>query len=660
MKISLNKQQQKAVAATKGPVLVLATAGSGKTMTLTARIVNLINKGVLPQNILAITFTNKAAGEMKQRIQKAILKNAKTNFKITEQGFEPFVSTFHSLGLFIIKENYQKLGISKYFSIYDKQDTTRAVKEAIKNLNLDSADFEIKNIVSYISKNKSKMLTIQNFNTEFIQSAFAENLFKIWQEYEKIKTEDGAYDFDDLILIPTLLLQKNKEIQKHYQNKWQYIHIDEYQDTNKVQNKLISLLVNPETENIFAVGDDDQSIYAWRGSDIENILSFEKKYKNVLKIFMEQNYRSTKNITQAADFIIQQNQNRYPKSLFSQNQEGEKIHLHNAFSEKQEAEFVAQEIKEKLKNKNITENDIAVLYRANFQSRILEEAMLKHSIPYQVIGTKFFNRAEVKDIISYIQAALNPNSLVDLKRVINNPKRGIGPASVVKIFAANDKENIDLPKKAKENYKEFLGILKEIKEQSTKLNISDLIEFTIKKSGFQKTFEEKNTDDDQERLANMYELALFAKKYSGLENEVSTIQFLEDVALMSDADTKKDEEKKPTVKLMTIHASKGLEFKTVFVTGAEDILFSPQADLDQKEYQKKLDEERRLFFVAATRAKEFLYITWCSTRSVYGRTETNLVCPFVLDIPEKLLEYSSTFNVDVSDNDDEDIVYLEW
>ena len=429
---------------------------------------------------------------------------------------------------------------------------------------------------------------------------------------------------------------------------------------------MAKLLTNPETQNIFAVGDDDQCIYTWRGSDIKNILEFEKTFKNTSKIFMEQNYRSTKNIIEASNAVIDKNENRYPKKLFTEAPDGEKIVIYSAFSEKEEARFIADKIKEILKNKETDENGIAILYRANFQSRVLEEAMMRENISYQVLGTKFFDRAEVKDIISYIRAAKNPESLVDIKRIINSPKRGIGKSSVVKIFAATGGAELSLPAKAASSYLKFKNILAEIRsysEKSENVKMSEIVKFAIEKSGYEDYLSEKKTEDDAERLSNIYELVTFSQKYDQLETSEAIEKFLEEVALMSDADSnsKEKNEKKPSVKLMTIHASKGLEFDAVFLAGAEDHFFSPAADLDSKKADEKLEEERRLFYVAMTRAKRKLFLTWANMRTIYGRTETNLICDFVLDIPPELTEEESTFSSSgVGAGDDEEVVYLDW
>ncbi len=677
-KINLNQAQKKASETLNGPVLILAGAGAGKTMTLTARIINLIESGVTPQNILAITFTNKAAKEMKERVYSSIMNNKKFHFPVMEEGFLPFVSTFHSLGVHILRDNYRELNISKYFTIYDSADSKKAFKEALKSLNLDPKEWDLRNISSIISKNKGKFINHKEFEKISEGNFFSEMVSKIWNKYEKIKTEDKALDFDDLLLKTAEILENKKEIRDHYLRKWKYIHVDEYQDTNKVQYKIVQLLTCPEKENIFAVGDDDQSIYGWRGSDIKNILNFEEDFSNTKKIFMEENYRSTKNIIEGSNAVIEKNEDRFPKRLFTSKDSGEKIVIHSAFSEKEEAKFIVKKIKERLeqinneikanreKKEEINLNDFAVLYRANFQSRALEEAFLKEGIDYQVLGTKFFDRAEVKDIMSYLRASQNPESLVDMKRIINSPKRGIGKASIVKIFSGIESDLDSLPKKAANSYKNLLEILKNIKENSENLTVSELIKYIIEESSYKDFLEEKKTDEDLERLANIYELVTFSERYDDLESSTGILKMIEDVALMSDIDeNKKKENKKPAVKLMTIHASKGLEFDTIFLAGAEQALFSPQSSKSKDEQSKKEQEERRLFYVAMTRAKEKLFISWTASRMVYGKTEHNSLALFAEDIPQEIVELSSTFgdyNSDFSGEnfDDEEEEFLVW
>ena len=638
----LNEQQRKAVAKKNGPVLVLAGAGAGKTKTLTERIVSLIENGVAPQNILAITFTNKASKEMKERILKAIKENPKLNFPILDRGFEPTISTFHSLGVKILKENSQKLGLTKYFSIYDRDDTKKVLKEIVKELNLDSQEWGPKKIISFISKQKSNFLNYKNFSKTVDESNFfLVTMSKIWEKYEIKKQNDKALDFDDLILETALLLENDKNVREFYWKKWQYIHIDEYQDTNKVQNKIAELLTNPETKNIFAVGDEDQCIYSWREADLNNILNFEKKFNTCEKILLEQNYRSTKNIIEASNAVIAKNEQRFGKKLFTENEAGEKIIIYSAFTEREEAEFVAEKAEE-LSKKGQELDEIAVLYRANFQSRILEEAFLKKGIPYQVLGTKFFDRSEIKDLVAYLRLLLNPESQIDLKRVINSPKRGIGKASLVKIFSGDTES---LSPKAKNGYQEFRDLLDYLNHKKDELKASELVLKLIEKLGYEKQAQEKLEGDLVERLENMYELVEFAKKYDNLEDSLE--KMIEDISLMSDQDTDEKKKNEPKVRLMTIHASKGLEFETVFLVGAEEALFSPQEiGLDKKEFDTKKEEERRLFYVAMTRAKKRLFISWTATRMVYGDSRQNFISSFVEDIPEHLVEHQGSFRED--------------
>ncbi len=632
----LNKNQKKAVLKKAGPTLVLAGAGSGKTKTLTERIINLIEqREVLPQNILALTFTNKAAAEMKKRIQEKILENPKLNFPVLENGFFPHVSTFHSLGVFILKDNYKSLGISKFFSIYNKEDSKKTLKEAMKNMEIDIKEFEPKKFLSLISKNKGAGISFEDFLKNFSEEKnfYNQTFIKAWGEYEKLKKEDKSYDFDDLLL-ESLKILEIPERREHYLKKWTHIHIDEYQDTNEVQQKMLEALTNPEKKNIFAVGDPDQLIYSWRGSKIENILNFSKKFQETETIFLEENYRSSGNIVEASNFVIEKNENRFPKKLVSQKEIGEKISLYTAFSEKDEALFVVEKIKDFLKNK-INLNEISVLYRANFQSRVLEEAFLKAGISYQVLGTKFFERAEVKDIISYLKSALNRDSKADLKRVYTNPKRGIGKTSILRIF---NSEIEKLSPKIKDQWQKTEDFLDEIKKHTEKNKISETINFIIEGSGIEKSFREKKDEDSLERLANCYEISSFASKYDEFSPEEGLEKFLEEVSLMSDVDSKKENKQNPAVKLMTIHAAKGLEFEYIFLVGAEEALFSAQTELSKKEEKEKNEEERRLFYVAMTRAKEKLFISWAQFRNMYGSLETNFISSFVLDIPEKFLE----------------------
>ena len=669
----LNKEQKEAALHMDGPLLIVAGAGAGKTKTITHRIVNLIKQGVPPEKILAVTFTNKAAKEMRERIILEIQKNAQGQDKI------PFVSTFHSLGVYIIKENARLLGLTRYFTILDEGDSTGMIKEIMKSLGVDPKQYDPKKIKNIISREKGKFTHLADY--EEGEGGGANSLGKIvaqvWNLYEKQKMKENSLDFDDLLLKATKLLKENKEVREFYQDKWEYIHIDEYQDTNEVQY-LMSKLLSEKNRNICVVGDADQNIYSWRGANLKNILNFEKDYPNAKIILLEQNYRSTKNILEAANEIIKKNKYRPDKNLFTDNVVGEKIGLYEALDETDEADFVATKILEladkgedlflrglsqadeprgsaararadsdPAKIESSPLSDIAVLYRANFQSRALEEAMLRYNIPYQVLGVKFFERREIKDTLAYLRAALNPESLSDVKRIINFPARGIGKVTLLKIFAG-EKEN--LPIKVRMKVNNFYQTLEEIKDKIKSEKASIVIKFVVKKSGIEQELA-NGGDEDIERLENIKELATLALKYDNLENGAGIEKLLEDASLASDQDSlmidqpasaqgygeAKEKNKNGAIKLMTVHASKGLEFKYVFVTGLEDGLF-PHERMGNGESGEDREEERRLFYVALTRAKEKLFLSFANFRTIFGSRNINAPSEFISDIPADLLE----------------------
>lgn len=472
----LNDRQREAVLATEGPVLVVAGAGAGKTKTITSRIVRLMENGVRGDSILAVTFTNKAGNEMRERVLLSIEKNPNLKNQTI-----PCIKTFHSLGVLIIKENANMLGLSKYFTILDKSDSKKIVKNILEKLDIEPKEF-LDKTVSFISNQKSLGINFRDYEEKESRS-FESDLYKrVWRLYEEQKRKENSLDFDDLLIKSLELLEKNKDVKERYQDRWQYIHIDEYQDTNKTQNSLANILAE-KNKNIFVVGDTDQNIYSWRGADIKNMLHFEKVYPNAKVIMLEQNYRSTKTILNVANEVINKNQIRIPKNLFTDNTIGEKISIFEAFNEGDEAYFVALKIKE-LVNDNQDLNSIAVLYRANFQSRILEEAFLAYNIPYQMLGTKFFERKEVKDVLSYIKLSLNKESLTDFIRVVNTPTRGIGKTTIDKII--NEGED-GLPVKTIEKLNNFRSLIEKIKEFGQKNKVSELIKFVIEISGIKKT-----------------------------------------------------------------------------------------------------------------------------------------------------------------------------
>ncbi len=629
----LNEKQLEAATHTKGPLLVVAGAGAGKTKTITHRIINLIKEGVAPENILAVTFTNKAAKEMRERISTEIARNA------PEQNTTPFVSTFHSLGVHIIKENARELGLTRYFTILDEGDAKSIIKETIKELGYDPKQYSPGQVKGIISIEKGNFVTLDRFR-EKVRSSFQELVAKVWAIYETKKAKENSLDFDDLLLKATKLLKENENIRTNYQSRWEYIHIDEYQDTNEVQY-LMSRLLSEKHKNICVVGDADQNIYSWRGANLKNILSFEKDYPNAKVVMLEQNYRSTQNILEAANEVIKKNKYRPDKNLFTKNTTGDKIGLYEALEENDEAEFVATKILEILDKEKDVLSEIAVLYRTNFQSRALEEAMIRYSVPYQVLGTKFFERKEIKDTLAYLRAALNQDSLSEIKRIINFPTRGIGKATLAKLFAG---EIESLPIKTKLKIKSFYELLEEIKNKIQTESASEVIKFTVKKSGIEDELR-NGGDEDLERLENIKELATIALKYDNLVNGLGVEKLLEDASLASDQDSIMTEEerggvkkeKKNGIKLMTVHASKGLEFKYVFIVGLEEGLFPHQRDGETKN-EEDSEEERRLFYVALTRAKEKLFLSFANFRTIFGTRQINAPSQFLADIPADILE----------------------
>lgn len=625
----LNEKQKEAVETTEGPLLILAGAGAGKTKTIAERIRHLVKKGVAPSSILAITFTNKAAKEMRERVDKMLEQDTTLN-KPVSMNERPFVSTFHSLGVHILKENSQKLGLPRHFAIFDKDDSKRAVKEALVNAGLDPKTHEPERIMGIISKEKGRDTTFDEYANHADGGYFVSVVADVWGDYEKILKRDNALDFDDLLLKTVRLLRGNPGVREHYQKTWKYIHIDEYQDTNKVQYEIAKLLTGEE-HNVAVVGDIDQNIYSWRGADIQNILKFEKDYPEAKIVLLEENYRSTKTILEAANTIIKKNKIRVEKNLFTSNAIGDKIGILSTFDETSEAEFIATKAKAIIDDGG-TSDEIAVLYRANFQSRVLEEAFLRHKVPYQLLGTRFFDRKEVKDILSYLRASLNSECLSDVKRIINVPTRGIGKATIAKIFA-NDETS--LTASTRQKIAGFRELLEKIKEKALSSKPSETIAYIITGSGLEALWKE-GREEDQERLENTYELVAFATRYDHLEPEEGVEVFLADSALQSDQDALTEE--KTGVRLMTVHSSKGLEFDTVFISGLEDGLFPHQKVTKEGITAEEAEEERRLFYVAITRARKKIFLTYAQARTIFGQRQVNIPSEFIFDIPEELTE----------------------
>lgn len=634
---TLNPKQKEAAMHTEGPLLIIAGAGAGKTKTLTHRILNLIVNGVDPKKILAITFTNKAAKEMKERVNHLIQTSKDLNLPINDTA-SPFVSTFHSLGVFILKNEYQILGIRRSFSIYDRNDSKSLVKKIVKDLGYDPKQYEPGLILSLIGKAKSDLIKLNEYEVEGQDNPQKELAFKVWQKYSAKLKEENALDFDDLIYVPTLLLLENEEVRKKYQNMWDYVHIDEYQDTNEVQYQM-SKMIAGKHKNVCVVGDADQNIYSWRGATIKNIMNFEEDYPNATEIVLEQNYRSTQNILGAANTVIKKNVNRKDKNLFTQNDEGDKLTLFNAYNEYDEADFVVEKCQELIES-GVDVDEIAVLYRTNFQSRVLEEVFLRNKVAYQVLGTRFFDRKEVKDVISYLKYALNPTDSASLGRIINFPTRGIGKVSYLKILEGNAGE---LSGKAKEGYLSFQNFIKKLQQKLKNGKPSEIIKSIYEDTGIEIELR-KDKEGGEDRILNIQELVSLASKYDE-QGQEGLEQFIEDISLLSDQDELNNNSK--GVKLMTVHASKGLEFKNVFIVGLEQGLFPSDGFSEDRDEE----EERRLFYVALTRAMEKVFLTYANFRNIFGRQVVNTPSEFIDDIEDDYLEIFNDEDSGRGDND---------
>jgi DNA helicase-2/ATP-dependent DNA helicase PcrA len=621
----LNEKQRSAVEATEGALLILAGAGSGKTRVVTHRILHLIKKGVPPGEILAITFTNKAAKEMKERVRKLVAEDQTLNLPVSFNEM-PWVGTFHALGVHILRRYSRTAGISQRFIILDRADALAAAKEALQAAGVDPKRFPPGKVLGAISRKKGDFMTQLTFAEK--ASSYSEKIIAaVWERYEKILVREQALDFDDLLLRTATLLSEQAAVLAECRERWRYIHVDEYQDTNEVQYRISKLLAGP-AGNICVVGDVDQNIYSWRGANIENILTFERDFPNVREILLEENYRSTQTILHAANAVISKNRRRKEKNLFTRNAAGEKIALVVSYDETDEARFVAHKAGELLRS-GVPAEEVAVLYRANFQSRILEEAFLAADVPYQVLGTRFFERKEVKDVLSFIAAAMHPESTGSLKRIVNIPPRGIGKVSFLKMISGNEGM---LTGAAKRGALSLRILLTKIAEQISILPPSALLKFIITESGLEAHLE-RGSDEDRERLENIRELVTLATGYDALPGEEGIERLLEEAALRSDQDEL--DEGRSGVRLMTVHAAKGLEFAHVFVTGLEEGLFPHRR---HGEAEDDNEEERRLFYVAITRAKKKAYLSYASVRTIYGSRQVNIPSEFITDIPDELFE----------------------
>lgn len=623
----LNEPQTKAVLATTGPVLVLAGAGSGKTRVITHRIVHLIHEGVAPHNILAVTFTNKAAKEMRERVELLIAKFPPSDRATLDS--LPTVTTFHALGVRLLREFHDVMGLRRHFAIYDRSDTLRAMKLAIEKAQYNPKEFEPRKLLSRISKAKGDNISPERFK-ETANSYPDKVAAEVYGHYENIMKAEHAMDFDDLLVKTLELLTNHQTIRETLVKRYQYIHVDEYQDTNRVQFEIARLL-SGAVHNICVVGDIDQNIYSWRGADIKNVLQFEKFFPNTRTILLEENYRSTKNIIGASNDVISKNRNRVEKNVFTSNDTGEKITLYAAMSGGEEAEYIARTAK-KLVEDGLSPSSIAVLYRTNFQSRALEEAFLNYGVDYQLLGTKFYERKEVKDVVSYLRLSLNPGNTGDIARVINEPARGIGKVTMLKVIEGKRSE---LTGAALEKVARFDEMMSDIANEARTKKLSSTLKFIIARTGMETEFKKQGTDEDLSRLENLRELVTLATRFDDLSPEEAVEAFIENAALQSDQDELADKSVHDAIRLMTVHSAKGLEFPYVFICGLEEGLF-PHERLDDTGIDH--EEERRLFYVALTRAGHKLYLTYAHMRTIYGSQRINVPSSFLNDISTEYIE----------------------
>lgn len=632
----LNKEQQQAVQHTEGPLLILAGAGSGKTKVLTVRIAHLLAQGVNPYEILAITFTNKAAKEMKSRVEGLVGDVAN----------RIWLSTFHSFcAKFLRFELDNFLGYNSNFTIYDTSDSQAVIKAALKALNLDDKYYPVGAMIGAISDAKNKLLFASDFRKQ-ARDFYQQKVADVYEYYERELRKNNALDFDDLLLVAVKLLQSNAAVLDKYSKRFCYVMIDEYQDTNHAQYLLAKLLAS-HWKNIAVVGDADQSIYAWRGADIQNILDFEKDYPNCTSIKLEQNYRSTKIILDAANAVIENNEGRPKKNLWTDKTEGAKIQHFTAQSEHEEAAFIGDTIAKKHDIHGVPYGDMAILYRTNAQSRVLEEALIKRALPYTMVGgTKFYDRKEIKDVLAYLRVLYNPFDDLSLLRIINVPKRSIGATTVAKLqdyarangtslfMTLTQLHLVDTIKgKTKEKLEEFGILIFTLVAEMEDKTVLDILESILDRTGYLAQLEESTDPQDQARAENIGELLSVAKDFQDTNPNGTVEDFLEQVALVNDVDSFEQEESKVT--LMTLHAAKGLEFPIVFLGGLEEGLFPHSRTLMNPE---EIEEERRLAYVGITRAEKELYISNATTRTVFGRTSSYLPSRFIDEIPEELVD----------------------
>ena len=620
---TLNDRQKEAVLYNEGPLLIIAGAGAGKTKTLTTKIAYLIEEmGALPSNILAITFTNKAAKEMKDRIIRLI----------GSIGYQIQTSTFHSFGLKLLKENYERLGFDKNFVIMDSDDSLTIVKKILKDMDLDPKIYNPRAIRNKISSCKNELISPKAYS-RYTVSPYEEIVCKVYEKYQEKLMKNNAVDFDDLLILPIKLFEENKDILEKYQEQFKYILIDEYQDTNEAQYKLTKML-SEKYRLITCVGDDSQSIYSFRGANYKNILNFEKDYKDAKTILLEQNYRSTSYILNAANDVIKNNKMKKEKNLWTSRGEGNKVKYYRALSESDEAYYVVKGIKQAISNGD-NYDDIAVLYRTNAQSRNLEEAMLKENIPYRVVGSfYFYSRKEIKDLLAYLRLIHNEKDNISLLRVINTPKRGIGLKTIENLTKKADEENISIYEAITSGKElEFKKIIEKLKEVSENVTLTELIDKILTGTGIKEELEKEEDLTSEVRLENLEEFKSITKSFEEREGLISLEDFLLEISLVSDAEEYKDDTNR--VSLMTVHSVKGLEYKDVFIVGMEEGIFPHMNSLMES---SEIEEERRLAYVAITRAKDNLTIINARRRTLFGREQVNPPSRFISEISTDLLD----------------------
>lgn len=630
----LNDRQKEAVISTEGPCLVIAGAGSGKTKVLTHKIAYLISeKYVKPWNIIAITFTNKAANEMKERIQNIIGDAAN----------DLWMGTFHSICVKILRKYIDRIGFDHSFLIFDTSDQKTLIKECLKDLKVDDKLFTDRAVLSEISNGKNEMLEPKDYKIKYAGDFRRETIGNIYELYQQRLKENNALDFDDIINYTIKILTENPDVLEYYTEKFKYVLVDEYQDTNKAQFMLVSILAS-KYGNITVVGDNDQGIYSFRGADITNILNFEKDFPGTKIIKLEQNYRCTGNILKAANAVIKHNENKYEKKLWTANDEGELPSIYQAEDEYDEASYVVKQINHLKTEEYYKYSDFVVLYRMNSQSRAIEDILRREDIPYKIVGgLKFYERKEIKDIIAYLRLIYNTSDNISLKRIINEPKRGIGKTSLDNIQQISEQNGISMYEviknseqyglnRVKANADDFINLIEELRTKQNELSISELIKETLNKSGYTKALELENSVEAESRIQNLEEFLTVAIEFEEEFADNTLGEFLENITLSSDIDNVEDAEN--SVTLMTLHSAKGLEFPTVFLVGLEEGIFPGYKSIGE---ENALQEERRLFYVGITRAKEHLFLTCAKRRTIFGSTSYNAISRFVKEIPEELL-----------------------